>query len=451
MFDGLIESRALSARTLLESGADFSGGTRSRTVVNDETVFQVNAVFSAVSLISDTVATLPVDVFVRRDGARFPFRPKPAWVDKPDVDLPREAFYGSVVVSLLLDGNAFIRVFSNSVGEVVNLVVLNPKDVEVTRSGIGRLVFKITSTGEVVSSENMVFIPDVLRPGHVRGVSRVEALKENFGLAIALERFASSFFGSGTTLGGIIEYPGNLTEEQADNLRKSFDQKHGGWRKSNRTGILSGGAKWVQTQSDPEKSSLVESRNQAIADVARAFNIPPHLLALPGTNSYASVEQANLAFVTHALRPIVEKIEGGLTPLMARTLGGQNAFVKFNFDALLRADIQARNNSYSIGLNAGYLTINDVRRWEDLRPITDEAADMVRVPLANINVDAADLIAVEKRAGIMQTLVNAGYQPADAARLVGLEAVTHTGLAPTMLQGVAQVNPDDPQSVYEVE
>lgn len=451
MFDGLLERRGVPAATAFESGIDFGSATRSKVVVNDDTVFQVNAVFSAVSLISDTISTLPLDVYVRRDGARFPFRPKPAWVDKPDVDLPREAFYGSVVVSMLLDGNAFVRVFSNSVGEVVNLVVLNPRDVEVERSAIGRLRFRIISTGERVSPENMVFIPDVLRPGSVRGVSRVEALKENFGLALAMEKFAASFFGSGTTLGGIIEYPGALTEEQADNLRKSFDAKHGGWRRSNQTGILSAGAKWVQTQADPEKSTMVESRNQAIADVARAFNIPPHLLALPGTNSYASVEQSNLAWVTHCLRPIVEKLEGAFTPLVARSLGGQNAFVKFTLDGLLRADIQARNNSYSVGLNSGYLTINDVRRWEDLRPVNDAAADMPRVPLANINVDAADLIALEKRTNMLERLVRSGFQPIEAARFVGISGVSHTGLAPTLLQPVAQVNPDDPGSVYEVE
>jgi HK97 family phage portal protein len=451
MFDGLIERRAVSAKTLLESGATFAGGTRSRVVVDEETVFQVNAVFSAVSMIASTISTLPVDVYFRRDGARIPFRPKPQWVDRPDVDLPREAFYNAMIVSLLLDGNAFARVFSNQRGEVVNLVVLNPLDVEVKRKALGRLQFKIVSTGEMVSAESMVFIPDVLRPGHVRGVSRVEALKENFGLALALERFASQFFGQGSVLSGIIEYPGSLTEEQSNNLRSSFDSKHGGWRRAHRTGILSGGAKWVQTQADPEKSTMVESRNQAVADVARAFNMPPHLLALPGTTSYASVEQSNLAWVTHCLRPIVEKLEGALSPFMSRTLGGQNAFIKFSLDGLLRADIQARNNSYSIGIQAGYLSINDVRSWEDLRPVDDPAASSVRVPLSNINVDAADLIAMEKRVAMLERLIRNGYEPAAASAAVGLPAITHTGLPSVQLQQVALIDPENPGEVYEVE
>jgi hypothetical protein len=195
---------------------------------------------------------------------------------------------------------------------------------------------------------------------------------------------------------------------------------------------------------------LVESRNQAIADVARAFNMPPNLLALPGTNSYASVEQSNLAWVTHCLRPIVEKLEGAMSPLMSRHPGGQNAFLKFSLDGLLRADIEARNNSYSVGIQAGYLSINDVRRWEDLASINDPAADSVRVPLANINVAAADLIATEKRVTMAQQMIQVGFDPAETLAALSLPPVAHTGLPSSQLQQVAQVDPVSPGDVYSV-
>ena len=114
VFNKLFEQRASSFQTMWATGPDGEPASLAGTVINSETVFQVNAVFSAVSLIADTVSTLPVDVFIRRDGARFPFRPAPSWVQQPDVDIPREAFYSAVITSLLLDGNAFIRLFSTS-------------------------------------------------------------------------------------------------------------------------------------------------------------------------------------------------------------------------------------------------------------------------------------------------------------------------------------------------
>jgi HK97 family phage portal protein len=353
-----------------------------------------------------------------------------------------------VITSLLLDGNAFIRVFSNRRGEVVNLTVLNPTNVDIVRNGVGRLQFNVTGEPEPLSADEMIFIPDLLRPGQVRGVSRIHALKESFGLALALEKFSATFFGSGTNLAGVIEFPGNLTAEQADNLRASFDSKHSGWSRSNRTGVLSGGAQFKPTQIDPQQSSLIESRRKAVEDVARAFNVPAHMLGLPGTNTYSSVEANNLAWVTHCLRPLVQKIETALQPLMRRYPGGESAYIQFNMNGLLRADTAARMSAYSVGLQSGFLAINDVRRLEDLSPIDDPAADTVRVPLANVNIDQSGLSAERQKVQMAQMLVLSGYDPADVLRVVGIDPISHTGLPSTQLQMVSMIDPANPDAVY---
>jgi hypothetical protein len=234
-------------------------------------------------------------------------------------------------------------------------------------------------------------------------------------------------------------------------LRNGFDSKHKGWRRGHKTGILSGGATFKPTQVDPESSQSIEARRLAVEDVARAFNIPGHLLQIPGTTTYGSVEASGLQFITHCLRPIVQKLEDGFSPLMARYPGGQTAFIKWNLDGLARADLASRMSAYSIGIQAGFMSINDVRRLEDMSDIDDPAANNVRVPLANMNIDAADLIADEKRVRMAQVLVLSGYDPADALTAVGLDPIAHTGLASTQLQPVAQVDPENPGAVYEVE
>ena len=450
MFDRLFQQRAISYQTIFESGDDIVFGNYSGTYINSDTVFQVNAVFSAISLIADTISTLPLDAYVRRDGARFPFRPRPEWVSQPDVNIPREAFYNQVIVSLLLEGNCFIRCFSNTRGEVVNLTVLNPNTVTISRNGLGSLVFTVEGEDRPLSSDHIIYIPDVMKPGEIRGISRIKAMGETFGLALAMERYASTFFGQGTNLNGVIEYPGNLNKEQADQLAASFDNRHRGWKKGHRTGVLSGGAKFVSTQTDPEKSMLVESRNQSIADVARAFNVPPHLLGLPGTTSYASVEQVMLGWIAHGLRPIVGKIEGALSPLMRRSPGGAGAFIKFNLDGLARADLQSRTSSYSTMLQSGAMSINEVRSYEDLRPIDDTAASQPRVPLANVNLDAADLKAMRERVTMVRDLVMVGFSPAEALAAMGVQDIDHTGVPSVQLQGLQNLNPTDPEQAYEV-
>jgi HK97 family phage portal protein len=423
----------------------------SATVVNSDTAFQVNAIYGAISLISDSISSLPIDTYIRRDGARFAFRPRPVWVNRPDVDTTKEAFWGGVIVSLLLDGNAFVRVYSNEAGEIVNLNVLNPQKVTIKRNGLGRVMFEIEGEETPLSSDEVIFIPDVVRPGHIRGVSRVEALKENWGLAIALQNYAARFFGAGTQTSGIIEFPGNLTAEQAKNLQEGFDSRHKGWGRAHKTGIISGGAKYIPTSVENDKAQFLDSRRMAVEDVARAFNIPSNFLNLPGTNTYSSVEQNSLNLVKFCIRPIIQKLETAFTPLLSRVSGGENAFIKFNLDALLRADINTRMSAYSTGLQSGFLTINDVRRLEDLRPVQDPSANSVRVPLANVNIDAADLTAMDQRVSMAQKLITSGFDPAQVLASMGLPAIEHTGLPSTQLQAIAQVDPEDPTSAYKVD
>jgi hypothetical protein len=118
-------------------------------------------------------------------------------------------------------------------------------------------------------------------------------------------------------------------------------------------------------------------------------------------------------------------------------------------DGLLRGDSDSRFSAYSKGIQAGYLTVNDIRRLEDLYPI--EGGDILRVPLANVNIDAADLVAEDKRVTMATKLIMVGFDPAEAMAAFGLPEVPHTGVPSVQLQPLVGVNPDDPTAEYEVE
>jgi HK97 family phage portal protein len=446
MLGNLFEQRAVSFQTVWGAGEPWGLQSESGVNVTTKKSFEIVAFFSAVSLISDTISTLPCGAYLRVGPIRRPLNPRPMWLDQPDVDLStRAAFFQQVFSSLLVHGNSYTRVFRDNQGQVVNLVNLNPEKVEVERSAVGRKIYRYEGENKVLSGDEIIHIVDLILPGELKGMSRVETLKQALGLNIALSDYASRFFGTGASASGIIEFPGNLTSEQAKQLADGFDSRHrNGTRRAHKTGVLSGGAKFVATQTDPEKSQALESRKFAVEEIARAFNVPLHLLGVPGTASYASVEQNNLQFVSMTLRPLAEKVEAAFS----RLLPG-DGFIKFNFNDLLRADLEARIRSYSVGTQAGFYSTNDVRRLEDLPPV--DQGDQYRVPLANIALADTQVITDEKKMYMLTQLVQSGFSPSEALAALGLPEITHTGLPSIQLQGVAQVNPEDPESVYEAE
>jgi HK97 family phage portal protein len=445
MLGNLFEQRAVSFQTVWGAGEPWGLQSEAGVNVTTKKSFEIVAFFSAVSLISDTISTLPCGAYLRIGATRRPLNPRPMWLDQPDIDLStRAAFFQQVFSSLLVHGNSYTRVFRDAQGQVVNLVNLNPEKVEVERSKVGRKVYRYEGEGKLLTGDEVIHIVDLILPGELKGLSRVETLKQSIGLNIALSDYAARFFGTGASTAGVIEFPGNLTSEQAKQLADGFDARHrNGSRRAHKTGVLSGGAKFVSTQLDPETSQALESRKFAVEEIARAFNVPLHLLGVPGTASYASVEQNNLQFVSMTLRPLAEKVEAAFS----RLLPG-DAFIKFQFADLLRADLEARIRSYSVGAQSGFYSTNDIRRLEDLEPV--EQGDQYRVPLANIALSDTAVITEEKRVAMVQQLVISGFDPSEALAAVGLPPIGHTGLPSTQLQAVAQIDPTDPNAVYEV-
>ena len=161
MLRNLFEQRAVTFQTIWGSGGDLVTESNAGVAITGKNAFEIVAFFSAVSLISDTISSLPCDSFVRVDGERRPYRPRPAWVDQPDVDTTRQAHYGAIVSSLLVYGNSYTRVFRNNSGEVVNLVVLDPNTVEVKRNSVGRKMFVVQGEKQALTSDEVLHIIDL--------------------------------------------------------------------------------------------------------------------------------------------------------------------------------------------------------------------------------------------------------------------------------------------------
>lgn len=439
------EERAISFQSLFALGDGYTFTTNSGTYVTQEDSLKIGTVYACVRLIADTIASLPVDSFIRQEGTRQQFRPRPSWLDAPDIGVTKEDHFQQILVSLLLNGNSFTRIIRDEEGEVLALSVLNPQQTEVRRDGNGRL-FYVYSSRDRIEDVDMIHIRDLTLPGELRGKSRIDLVKENLGLARALEEFAARFFGQGSTTSGIIQFPGNLSREQAKNLVDAFEDGHKGLRRSHRPGILFGGATFEKTGVNPNESQFIESRQFSVEEIARIFRVPPSMIGVttPGAQSYASVEANQLHFLQHTLAPYLAKIESEYSVLLAG-----RAFVRFNTAGLLRGDIAARNASYAQGLNNGYLSVNDVRRFEDMTPIN--GGDVYRVPLTNIDINAANLADLDRKSAIVQRLIASGFQPAAVLKALDMPEIEHTGVPTAALQPLASLDPIAPKTVYEVE
>ena len=185
---------------------------------------------------------------------------------------------------------------------------------------------------------------------------------------------------------------------------------------------------------------MLDSRRMAVEDIARAYRVPVNMVGLNerGGQSYNSNEQNAISFVVHTLRPWLAKLEDAFSQLLP-----DGAYLSFSTDELLRGDYATRIEGYSKMLANGVFTVNEVRRKENMRPI--ENGDTARVPLTNIDINAAGLVADENKVAMAQKLIGVGFVPEDVLKALGLPLIAHTGLPSVQLQNPAQV----PAGSYE--
>jgi HK97 family phage portal protein len=227
----------------------------------------------------------------------------------------------------------------------------------------------------------------------------------------------------------VLEVPNELTKEQAEEIQQAWEAKHRGLGRSHRPAVLMNGMKAQQLTVNPADSQMLDQRRFAVEEVARIFRVPPFMLGVSenAAMAFASIEQQQLFFRQHTIQPYVEMLEDHFQML----LENPSTFIKFNMSSIVRADLASRYSAYNVALLAGFMSVNDVRRLEDQGPVED--GDQYRVPLQNIPLTDANLISMQQKARVAQSLAISGYTPDSVAQLLDLD-VESFGLPSVQVQ-----------------
>lgn len=353
--------------------------------VTPENSIQVAGVWCSVKIIAETEASLPFQVFERMgDGSLRPANEHPLYSllhDEPNPEMSAMDFRMAQTSQLALWGNCYARIARNGAGQVIALWPLASKFMQVKRDNSGELVYKYRSgqDEQIYSASDILHVRTLSFDG-VNGISPIAQLANPVGLAMALEEFAGRFFGNGAIPAIALQHPGRLGPEATRNIRDSWKKLYGGSQHSHEVAVTEEGMTVQAIGIDPQKSQSVESRKFQVQEIARLYRIPPHMLADLERSSFSNIEQQSLEFVVYTLMPWLELWEQAVNRTLFSPADKQKYFCEHNVAGLLRGDIDSRYSAYSVGRQWGWLSVNDVRRLENMNPIGAEG-DEYLVPL----------------------------------------------------------------------
>jgi HK97 family phage portal protein len=358
--------RRTQDRALWSMGDLSTPATAAGEPVTVDSSLRLSAVWGCVRLLSDSVATLPVDVY--RTGERTPL-PTPPLLQRPSADFPELTdWLWAAMASLLLRGNAWGRITARAGAGLLPAQVdlVHPDHVSVNASE-GQPV-EIRFGGEVVDREDIWHVKAFAFPGSLVGLSPIAYARECIALGIAAEKFGARWFGEGAVPSGVIESDQKFGQERAEQLQAMWMSRHAGHR---RPAVLSQAA-YKPISVAPEESQFVESQKLNAAAICRLFGVPAGMMAgveLAGHEDYSSPEQRAQDFLTFGLRPWLTRLERGLSALLPR-----QHYARFNPGGLVRATLRERYEAHRVAIEAGFLTVNEVRELEDRPPLDEGGA-----------------------------------------------------------------------------
>jgi HK97 family phage portal protein len=337
-------------------------------IVDETSTLSVPGIWRAVTLISDAIGGLPFHAYRSEEYVD----PQPNLLIKPVATETRIETVSAMVASLIIHGN-YVAILGEpgANGYPDSFYPVAVHRVQVRREN-GELIYRIENRD--YSSSEVLHIKGFSMPGEHVGYGILSAQRQAIGGAVAVNTYAQRYFDGGAQPTGII-YSSNpdLSQEEADALKAAWLRQYGGTKRT--PAVLNESTKFQQLSDNAKDAQLLETRAFSLTEIANMIGLPAYYLGAPNSSrTYSNVSEENLQLVRWSLMPWIQRIEQKMTEYLPR---GQ--FAKMNVDALLRPDTKSRYEAHKIALDAGFLTLDEVRELENREPL-DETMSEEPVP-----------------------------------------------------------------------
>ena len=373
VFRGLFERRATSSdeimRYLMRGAQSVTGQS-----VNESSAMRVAAVYACVTLISGTLATLPLHIYERAgEGSRRRRDDHPVAIlfRKPNRWQTRVDFLQQMQSSLLLRGNGYARIFWDGTTPR-EMWPLHPDAVEVERGRDLSLRYHVRMTPDspvqTLSAEDMFHVRGLSTNGFA-GRSVLGDAADVIGIAQATQEHAATFWADGGGPDVVLKHPKTLSDKAQKSLEEHWAATYGGGKGQRRVAVLEEGMEATPLSLTKQDAQFLETRKFQRGEIAGIFQVPPHMIGdtEKSTSWGTGIEQQQIGFIQYTMRRWLVTWEQAIWQQFIEVEGAY--YAEFNVDGLLRGDLKTRMDSYAVGISNGVLLPNEARGKENLPPV----------------------------------------------------------------------------------
>lgn len=349
------------------------------------------AVFACVRVLSETIASLPLNVYRRTaGGGRGKALEHPLFEllhNAPNPEQTSFEFRELVVSHAAAWGNGFAEIEWTQGGRVKALWPLRPDRMQWKRRN-GEVFYLYTKSNggqEELRWWQVMHVRGLGGDG-MMGYSPVRMAMVAVSLGLATEEYGARFFANGARPGFVLTHPGVLGDKGQERLKKNWSSEHQGVANAHKVRILEEGMKAERLGVPPEEAQFLETRNFQAQEIARMFRMPPHKIGLLDKATFSNIEHQAIEFVVDTIRPWLVRLEQAMMRDLLTKTERRELYIEHVVDGLLRGDTASRFSAYAVGRQWGWLTVNNILAMENMEP-AGPAGDVYLQPMNMVDAN----------------------------------------------------------------
>lgn len=336
------------------------------------------AVFRSVSLIAQTVGSMPTHVIDKatkekaRDHPLFKVLHR-----RPNEWQTAYDFKTLMQHQALVKGDGYARIirsrnFQARRDTVIGLVPLDADRV----TPIQNPDWTVSYRYQPAKGASVLFVPsDIfhlrsMSADGIRGMSLVRQAADAIGLAIAAELALGRLYKHGSFVNGYLAHPKSLSEDAVIRLRQNWDSRFTGADNAGRTPVFEEGLEYKGLGTTAKDAQSNETRGRQLEEIARIFGVPRPLLMIDETSWGSGIDALGQFFVRYGLNPWFEAWQQAAERSLLTDDEADKYEIKFNAGALLRGSMKDQADFFAKALGAGgqqaWMTPNEVRETLDM-------------------------------------------------------------------------------------
>ncbi len=348
--------------------------------VTSSTAMKYTAVFACVRVLGETFASVPVLLYRKKDDNDRDAVNDLAIYDilhnRPNEEMSPFNFKEACMAALNLGGNTVSERLVDRRGNLVGLYPYQHQLVTIDRDAeTKRLIYKIGSSAsnpaKTLKRDQVLHVPGLSLDG-VKGLSPISYSSSAIRLGQSYEQFGVNLYKNGAFPSGAFSFDGHLKDDAFKRLKEDLAKNYQGMLNTGKPMLLEQNGKFTPFIINPADAQLIENKRFQIEDIARIYRVPLHLIQELSRSTNNNIEKQSLEFVMYTMLPWFKRWEENINmQLLTQAERRAGYYVEFKLDGLLRGDVAARSRAYALGRQWGWLSVNDIRRLENLSPITN--------------------------------------------------------------------------------